>query len=402
MRSFVPLKNIRIFRTLLYGIGPFLSGLLVVLVLYKLTIIYSVDSALTVVIRDFQTSGIQQIVSQLKSNLETNPFIEFEEVVICSASGSSPMATDSAKIPVEICRRVNSLYPNRYNKSILQFDSELYVVVSASSNNVKFWGISLGLIFALLFNIFRFLIRRSKEKELRRVRAETASQISAQIGHDIRSPISSLNLILQSQNFKSDESVRLMKISVQRISEIAELLLEIRPSRNFGPIDRINATSNTLPDFVHRLIGITDAIHLLQDRVSQAGIRFLSTFNCDAQEILIRIPPPELARLLEIIVSNSIEAAVSGGFISLNVERDGDSLILELRDSGKGIPPEVLENLGKGEITFGKSKGNGMGLMHVFQTAKKYDIRFVLKSEVDRGTTASLRMDCLISPVKLT
>jgi signal transduction histidine kinase len=65
--------------------------------------------------------------------------------------------------------------------------------------------------------------------------------------------------------------------------------------------------------------------------------------------------------LLNIIV-NAIEAMEKNkGVLSIKTKKLDDKCIIEIRDNGKGMDEEVLQNLFEPYFT-GKQKGNGLGL----------------------------------------
>src|SRR3954468_20173257 len=55
---------------------------------------------------------------------------------------------------------------------------------------------------------------------------ETQSQIAMQVAHDIRSPLTALNIALNSMSQIPDEQLRLLQQAIKRINEIADDLLK--------------------------------------------------------------------------------------------------------------------------------------------------------------------------------
>jgi signal transduction histidine kinase len=52
----------------------------------------------------------------------------------------------------------------------------------------------------------------------------------------------------------------------------------------------------------------------------------------------------------------------SGGAVKLQFNWNGQEIVTELQDSGKGIAPQVMDRLFQAFATFGKSNGTGLGL----------------------------------------
>jgi signal transduction histidine kinase len=80
--------------------------------------------------------------------------------------------------------------------------------------------------------------------------------------------------------------------------------------------------------------------------------------------------PLERARMERVflnLISNAIEAMPSGGKISLFAIQNGDGFLVEVRDTGPGIPEAVRAHLFQPFVTSGKN-GLGLGLALSRQT----------------------------------
>jgi len=90
--------------------------------------------------------------------------------------------------------------------------------------------------------------------------------------------------------------------------------------------------------------------------------------------------PLLLAELLNNLVDNALRYTPRGGHITVRVQRVGDEAVLEVEDSGPGIPPEERERvfdrfyrvLGTG------SDGSGLGLAIVREIAQKHQATVVV------------------------
>ena len=106
------------------------------------------------------------------------------------------------------------------------------------------------------------------------------------------------------------------------------------------------------------------------------------------------------------LVSNAAEAMSKGGKLSISTENryidspvsgyddvaEGDYVVLEVSDSGKGISPEYMNRIFEPFFTkkkMGRS-GTGLGMSVVWGTVKDHNGYIDVKSEVGEGTTFSL------------
>lgn len=76
--------------------------------------------------------------------------------------------------------------------------------------------------------------------------------------------------------------------------------------------------------------------------------------------------------------------AVEGGVLSNFIE-------LQIRDTGCGIPPEYLDRIKQPYFSFNKPDGTGLGLSIVQKIMDSHGGQFEVESEVNVGTTVSLR-----------
>lgn len=109
---------------------------------------------------------------------------------------------------------------------------------------------------------------------------------------------------------------------------------------------------------------------------------------------------PLLKMILQPMVENAVEHGIRGmmscgGMISVTARLDqGDALIFEVMDNGKGIAPEILEQLNNG--TYQSKEQNGFGMNNVRERIKMYytegfELRY--DSVVGYGTKVILRLN---------
>lgn len=134
---------------------------------------------------------------------------------------------------------------------------------------------------------------------------------------------------------------------------------------------------------------IEGAIKLLQPELDQKRL------HCHlelAPETLICKMNPHLLRVaLSHLLRNAIEATPAGGNIWLRTRRQGEMVSLELEDSGKGMPPEVVEKIFTPFFTT-KIGGTGLGLVFVRQIIEEHRGTITIESAVGRGTKVTIAL----------
>ena len=168
--------------------------------------------------------------------------------------------------------------------------------------------------------------------------------------------------------------------------------------------DRLNALMEEMLDFArpHPLHRVCLNLHEVLDNVIA-----LEGPSCDRRGIVIRkqydpsLPDiwAERARLTQVflnLVRNAWEAMPHGGTLTLTTKASselvrvgaggGPMLLVEMRDEGSGIPPEVQQKLFTPFFTT-KPQGSGLGLAISHKIIEEHGGRLVMKSLVGQGTT---------------
>lgn len=202
-----------------------------------------------------------------------------------------------------------------------------------------------------------------------------------QAAHDIRSPLSALNIVAHELSEISDEKREVMSNAIQRINDIANDLLSKA------------GVSAPAPDFNWMSLD-----RVVQNLVNEKALEFrdfprleISAQLENINETLSTDKAGELSRVLSNLINNAVEASddkFNQIRIVLRNELHANLLIIE--DRGKGIEPSILERLGREPISIGKENGFGLGVFHAFQSIAGIGGSLSIESKVDHGTTVYL------------
>ncbi|HXT21983.1 MAG TPA: ATP-binding protein, partial [Thermoanaerobaculia bacterium] len=99
-----------------------------------------------------------------------------------------------------------------------------------------------------------------------------------------------------------------------------------------------------------------------------------------------------LERLLVNLLDNAVKYNRPGGSVRLEVRRDGDEVVIEVRDTGIGIPaehlPRIFERFYRVDRARSRSEGGtGLGLAIVKHVAQLHGGRVEVESEPGKGST---------------
>lgn len=249
------------------------------------------------------------------------------------------------------------------------------------------------LFFTLQGLLLITLISVSKNEERRLVKAEKALvDLATQTAHDLRSPLSALQLLSGQLKGETSELGGQFKTIAQRIERIAEDL--VATAKSVGGFRAVKTQPNPMTS-------VADLKRIIDTIVSEKKLNYSESARLRIEAITPQvsaygqIDSTELARALSNLVENSFEAIVSrGGFVRILLEEAGSEWHLLVIDNGPGIPGEILGEIGNRGATFGKGEGAqgglGLGLFHAKSTLERAGGRLEIRSRPNEGTTIRL------------
>ncbi|MGE4433630.1 MAG: sensor histidine kinase [Bacteroidales bacterium] len=197
--------------------------------------------------------------------------------------------------------------------------------------------------------------------------------LSKETAHQLGTPISSLMAWVDLLKLKDVDPDLLKEIAkdTERLSTIAERFSKIGSKSSL-------AAEQLGP-------ALTNAVHYIQNRSSKR-IRF----QTDIQESMptVRLNIPLFEWVIENLCKNAIDAMDADGLISISAQLEGKHAIIDVRDTGKGIPKKQFKTVFKPGYTT-KARGWGLGLSlvkRIIESNHNGKI-YVKNSELGKGTT---------------
>jgi CheY-like chemotaxis protein len=92
------------------------------------------------------------------------------------------------------------------------------------------------------------------------------------------------------------------------------------------------------------------------------------------------------------LVLNAVDALPAGGTIVLTAATRASETVVEVRDDGVGMPPDVQARLFEPFFTTKGTRGTGLGLTMVRTAIERHDGKVEVESVQGRGTTFRLRL----------
>jgi len=209
-------------------------------------------------------------------------------------------------------------------------------------------------------------------------RLAALGRVTAGVAHEVKNPLNSMRLWLE---------VLKGNMPVEPEAQQAVKMLD-------SEIDRLDRAVKTFLNFTKPLefkLEETD-LRLLLDEVLDAARPAITQAGVELRVDLPSEFPPTLVdsqlmhqAVLNLLL-NACEFTGPGGRITLSLRRSGDSAIIAVADSGKGIPAEDQKKIFQLFFTT-RPGGTGIGLANTFRFVQLHNGRIEFDSEVGRGTT---------------
>lgn len=229
------------------------------------------------------------------------------------------------------------------------------------------------------------------EEQLRRQQQlSTLGLLAAEVAHEIRNPLTVLQMLFHSLDLRFPESdpragdVAVFAATLTRMNRIVERVLDLarQSEPRFVPV-QINPL-------------LTDLALLIRSKLRQHRIEFLTRLDPNLPPVTA--DPAQLEQALLNLLLNAIEAMPEGGRLTLTtraVRRRAQPdhqvwVALGVRDTGPGMTPAQRARAFRGLLETTKPGGTGLGLAITGRILEAHRGQILLASGPGRGTVVTL------------
>jgi len=129
---------------------------------------------------------------------------------------------------------------------------------------------------------------------------------------------------------------------------------------------------------------IADVVESMRPQADKAHVALRA--DRTLSPLYIEGGPTALSRVYRNLISNAIQATAAGGRVAVATSGTGARVIVQVADTGCGIPPERLGSIFDDFVTT-KHRGLGLGLAITKRIVEQLGGSVTVTSEVGRGTT---------------
>lgn len=234
----------------------------------------------------------------------------------------------------------------------------------------------------------------SIEDMIRKLNYETEKQkhFFDNFTHEIRTPLTAIigysDLLWKTDNVElRDKSIFYINSEAQRMVKMTERLLELSKLKNY---DFVLQKRDSLIDKI-----IEEACDAISYKAKQKNIKF----RLELESFLCYIDPDLMKQVILNILDNSIKYSETK-YIHINLKKANSTMVLEIKDEGKGISDEdkskIFDPYYKGDKSRNSgTEGWGLGLSIVKEIIDKHDGKITIESFPGKGTKTTIELPIL-------
>ena len=222
---------------------------------------------------------------------------------------------------------------------------------------------------------------------------EARNQFVSNASHELKTPLATMKILVESMIYQDDMPTELRQ----------EFLTDINKE-----IDRLSSVVGDLLTLVHidsHKLRLRREMMVFADTVRESVKRLQPLAQKRGQEIVMDVTdscemfadPGKLAQVCYNIIENGIKYTPDGGKITVTLHRMGRDAVLEISDTGVGIPADDVAHVFDRFYRVDKARsrdtgGTGLGLSIVQQIVRLHAGSVTVQSEQGKGTTFTVQL----------
>jgi signal transduction histidine kinase/CheY-like chemotaxis protein len=236
--------------------------------------------------------------------------------------------------------------------------------------------------------------RHSLEQQLAQARKmEAVGQLTGGVAHDFNNLLTVVlgNIDILARKPDEDAARRARRVdairqAAERGRDLTRQLLAFSRRQHLSPVTvDVNALIHDFAPLMRQAVG--EAVTIEEQ---------LST-----DSICAHVDPTQLETALLNLAVNARDAMPEGGVLSIETRREGDNVVIVVRDDGVGMSPQVRDRVFEPFFTTKEvGKGSGLGLSQVYGFVRQSEGEVQLDSAPGKGTTFQLLLPASSAPVQ--
>ena len=229
-------------------------------------------------------------------------------------------------------------------------------------------------------SIFRDI---SQEKALQAQR----DRFIANASHELRTPLANIKTrlyLIHRQPERLEMHLRVLERVADGMTELVESLLDVsRFERGIIPLHRKTIMLQDL---------LMDVVSIQQPEAERKGLKL--SIDIIDDPLRVSVDPQRLSQVFTNLITNAINYTPEGGDIVVSLAQEADHALFQIRDTGIGIAPEMIEHVFSPffRANEGSATGTGLGLTIAKEIVDLHGGELNVSSEVGRGSTFTVKL----------
>jgi len=227
-------------------------------------------------------------------------------------------------------------------------------------------------------------LKKTEAQLIRSEKLAALGQLAAGIAHEIRNPLTSINILIHSltENLPTKnsrwEDLKVIEEEILRINEIVDQFL-----RFAKPASPLFEKADLIPIF-------EETLQLLRPQIERGGISVQKEFESLPRAT---VDKEQMKQVILNLLMNAIQAMPKASRLGLSgrMSRDGHWVELTIQDSGIGIPPEDIDKLFDPFFST-KEGGIGLGLSIAHRIIDQHRGKIEVESKPGKGTLFTISL----------
>ncbi|MFQ5942046.1 MAG: ATP-binding protein [Anaerolineales bacterium] len=218
------------------------------------------------------------------------------------------------------------------------------------------------------------------------------SDLIAEIVHELRTPLAALTAaahLLQRSELPEDQRSRLSQTILHEVQRLNGL------TTDFLELSRLESgRMHFKREPVHLGGLVQESLEVVRAQAETKEIELVT--EIDASLVPVHGDRKILKQLLLNLLTNAIKYSNTGGVVTVSLHPEDEDVLMEVRDTGRGISPEDQERLFQRFYRVGggdeEVQGTGLGLVIAKRIAESHEGSISVESALGKGATFTVRL----------
>ncbi len=231
-------------------------------------------------------------------------------------------------------------------------------------------------------------LRDTQQALLQAEKLAAMGRLTSQIAHELNNPIYGIMNTLELLKTEIPPESKRRKILELSLSEIQRLSEMLKNMLSFSKPEEETRKKININELIEGIL------MMMEKQMREASIRIETDFRGDPPEVIASTN--QMRQVLLNLFKNAKEAMPRGGTLIVRTEKQDNTLLVHIKDTGTGIPDEIKNKIFEAFFTTKqKVKGVGLGLSVCYGIVKDHGGDIKVESEEGKGSTFTISLPIL-------